>query len=177
MNRQKKFFFIIGMLALTVFLSAVQVIGIAIASPPIQPATFSYTRVSTLRPGRVWVDRDGLHIRDRVDVGVLTGDIEGLAYVDYNADLSPYLLNGSDQSSPAPGSGTAYGKIQIFASDLDLAVPIWSGDWIYQIRSGVVMSGALTALSQDGQKLLLVDTVLENRDRGIVHTGYIEFVL
>ena len=56
--------------------------------PPVTPITFTYQRLTLLDPGKVWVDGSGLHIRNRVETGKVSGGINGFARFVYNADLN-----------------------------------------------------------------------------------------
>src|SRR3970040_2115425 len=87
MNKHK--FFAVAALALALFLSALQLNGNALASHPVQEITFRYRLLNTVDPGSPWTNPQGLHIRNRVDIGTLSGGIAGTARVVYNADFAP----------------------------------------------------------------------------------------
>lgn len=168
MNRIK---FLVAVLGLAFLLSALHVNGIARAEMPVPLVTFIYQRTSTIQNGRVWTDASGMHIRNRVDLGSLTGDLAGYARVVYNADL---VFNaGADQTVMPPDDGTAFGTIEMFSSNLETAAPIWSGTWSYNLQDGKVVSGSLSADHVSGTLKLIVFSVTQGRG-GIIHSGYFD---
>ncbi len=166
-------FFVVAALGLALVLSALQINGIARANFPVPSVTFVYQRLSTLEAGRVWTDQSGMHIRDRVDLGLLTGGLQGSARVVYNADLV-FTAGGSKPVMP-PDDGVAYGTIEIFSSEMETAMPVWNGAWTYNLLDGRAVSGSLTATHTSETLKLIVFSVTQGRN-GIIHTGYIEQV-
>jgi hypothetical protein len=145
--------------------------ALATASP--STVSFQYVKVKTVKPGKVWVDKDGMHIRGRVDSGKITGDLKGSAVVTYNADLGPFV---NDTVAPAPGSGTAYGTIKITTTQVSTTIPsqIWEGSWSYTILNGKVVGGEMTATNFVSQLKMTIVTVNELSDGKLNHTGTIE---
>ena len=173
MNKHK--FFVLAALALALFLSALQLNGAALASHPVQEITFSYRLVNTVDPGISWTDTEGLHIRNRVDIGILSGDIAGTARVVDIADLAPLASPaGLSRPAPQPSSGVAYGSIQVFSDGMEVSLPIWQGTWRHDIRNGLAVSGEMTAYSLSGDLVLLVDGVSQSAGGSITYTGYID---
>lgn len=151
--------------------------GRALARHPIASVTFGYQQDAVLDPGKVWVDEKGLHIRDRIETGLITGDLAGFARVVYNADLAFYPnLENSAAAIPDPVEGVAYGTIEMFTGDMDLIEPTWSGEWSYQVSRRSVTSGNLTAYNWREGLVLMVSSIVENRRGVLMHTGTIDHV-
>jgi hypothetical protein len=167
MNTQKG----ILVFALTLALSALQVNPAVLAkpAPPVTPVTFSYQRLNVLDPGKVWVDAQGLHIRDRVETGTLSGSINGFARFVYNADLKFASPTVEDPTAiPASANGTAYGTVEIYGIDPGLINPegTWNGKWTFTISKGKVVGGSLDAINLSQTKVMTITVVKENATSG-----------
>ena len=152
--------------ALTFVLSAVHFNPAVLAkpAPPVTPVFFSYQRLNVLDPGKVWVDAQGLHIRDRVETGTLSGSINGFARFVYNADLKIANAIPDPTAIPASANGTAYGTVEIYGIDPGLINPegTWNGKWTFTISNGKVVGGTLTAVNLTQTKVLNITSVKES---------------
>ncbi len=172
MNASK--FFYIFALGLALLLGAVRTQGAAQARHMDPTITFTYIKTATIDPGVEWRDRDGLHIRGRVDLGTLTGDIRGVARVVYNADLAAFPSRPLQDLEKPFSEGAAYGTIDVFSDQRDLVRALWSGSWTHKVHEGRVVGGAMTAYSLDGLWELQVSSIIQADPRSLVHTGVIE---
>ena len=144
------------------------------ASHPAETTQFGYVRTGVLEPGITWVDQYGVHIRDRVEVGRISGDLQGSALVVYNADLSADMDGRTRSPDPVPGSGVAYGTISIFGERMDPAKPRWAGEWTYQLKNGKVTSGELKAMDWTNTLILIVESVVEDSAGTVLFSGFID---
>lgn len=160
MNARK--LYVIAAIVLALIVSALPLGGVARATHPVATVSIAYRRTAVINPGRVWVDPQGTHIRNQLEMGTMTGAVEGTAYVVYNADLN------------SDGTGKAYGSIVIYDNLPDQSTPAWSGSWVYQLRNSLVVSGEMTALSPGGQWLMQMDTARQLQDGSILLTGVID---
>jgi hypothetical protein len=169
-----KFFVLAAGLAVLI-LCALQINDTARAFAPQPLVTFVYQRSGTTDPGTVWFDKTGMHIRDRVDFGYLTGGIQGSARIVYNADLDygVWARLGEPGPLPMPDDGVAFGTIEFLNGPSGSSVPSWEGSWSYELRDGMVVSGELTAANLNGWQMLEVFSVTEGLS-GITHWGYID---
>jgi hypothetical protein len=172
MNKHKVVLFIT--LALTLLVSAVHLDSVVLAqSLPVRKVTWRYMKTNTIAPGRAWFDREGYHIRGRVDVGRISGDVQGIARVEYNAD---YPYNNVDGKPFLPRNGAAFGRIVIYpylSTTSDLRYD-WSGTWSYGIRDGKVISGSLVATNRQLTERMRVTEVYQNTLGYLMHHGIIE---
>ena len=145
----------------------------ALARHPDQTTRFEYQRLEILNPGRVWTDEEGLHIRGRVDLGVVSGDLQGTARVVYNADMYAYD-SGYEQELSVPYTGIAYGSMEIFGELTDSAGPSWTGSWTYYLHVDKVAAGNLLATNSGNTLMLIVPTVFQTRSGSIAHIGSID---
>ena len=148
--------------------------SIAQAAPPeanpdfgVPVVTFVYKKTATIKPGQVWMDESGTHIRNRVDAGTVSGDIKGTTLVVYNADFAPGIVP----------SGQTYGTIQIFSAS---TAPVWSGNWAYTVSAGKVAGGSMTAQNSAATQLLKVNFVQEmpsgSSGGGLLHKGILQAI-
>jgi hypothetical protein len=175
MNKHKVVLF--WALVVTMLISALRLDSVALAdAPPIRLVTWHYLKAQTVVPGREWYDKDGYHIRGRVDAGQIFGDIQGSAQVVYNADFP----NISPEGSPIlPKEGTAYGSIVIRSGLVDPTTGTtyaWSGTWDYSIRGGLVVSGRMVAMNMQKTQRMSIGRVYQNKMGYVVHNGYIEWL-
>ncbi len=167
---------VLSTFALAILFGALAVDGPALARHPDQAVRFAYFRTAIVNPGVEWRDADGMHIRNRVETGYLTGDLQGRTRIVYNADLAHFpSLSGGGPDFPFT-EGTAYGSIRIFSSMLDLVWPLWSGSWEHQYHEGRLVGGSMIAFHLDGVTQLLVDTIFPGARGGLVHVGSIEHI-
>jgi hypothetical protein len=175
MNKHKVVLFLA--LAMTLLVSAMRLDSVALAdAPPIRLVNWRYLKTQTVVPGRVWYDKDGYHIRGRVDTGQVFGDIQGIAQVVYNADFP----NVSPGGLPIlPRNGTAYGSIVIRSGLVDPTTDTtydWSGTWSHSIRGDLVVSGSLDALDRHKTQRMRIGRVYQDRMGYLMHSGYIEWL-
>jgi hypothetical protein len=170
MNKHKLFLF--AALALVLVLGALQLQGTASAEAPIRLVSFGYQRVETIEPGEAWLDEAGLHIRGRVDIGVISGGLQGSARVVYNADLQ--YVDSELADRPAPTNGEAYGTMQIFSGADERPAPAWTGDWTYKMDRGQMVDGQMTAFSLDRVWVMRINSVTMNDEGILIHRGSIQ---
>ena len=146
--------------------------GVLATSGPTQ-VSFQYTKVKTLNPGKVWIDTFGLHIRGRVDSGIVSGGLKGSAVVVYNADLNPFA---ADTFAPSPGNGAAYGTIKIYTkpSGTGSSAPTWEGSWKYSVVNGKVAGGEMEAVDLAKMLVMRIVSVTELATGKLNHSGTIE---
>ena len=169
--------FVILLIGLCLFL-ATGIFPQVVEAAPIydrQRITFQYQKNQTINPGKTWVDQDGLHIRQRIDIGYISGDLNGLALVEYNADMAPTLNEGA--TGPTPTTGEAYGTIQIFEMDNGLIPVTWEGRWSHTVIHSGAIDGELTALNPDRRQFIKMDQVQVNQDGAILYEGYLDVML
>jgi hypothetical protein len=172
MNKRK--LFVLAILALVLLLGVLAAEGAEQQRHPTSPVTFVYTWQGTLDPGRSWVDKSGvLHIRNRVDYGLITGDIQGNATVDYNVDMmGTGLAELFDAGGPVlPPDGEAYGSMKIFSWTKQL---LWSGDWRHKVGNGLVVAGEMTAFNPGRTLVMNITSVFEGEAMGVIHIGTID---
>lgn len=176
MNKHKIVWF--AALALTLLVSALRLDSVALAqSPPTKAVTWRYQKTGTIDPGKVWIDKNGYHIRNRVDIGRISGDIQGSALVVYNADFVNNYIENTQRPIPPPLNGIAYGKITISTNSLSSRPTYaWKGTWIYKIQAGKVVSGSLDALNFEKTKRMRIDKVYQDPFGLLVHRGFIDWL-
>ena len=173
MNKQKIMSAFVLALFMTTLLAGGSVLaatdkGVAIA--------FQYLKIQTLEPGDMWIDTGGLHIRNRVDLGQVSGDISGSALVVYNADF-PLSIPSGDRGNllPVPDSGVAYGNIEVTPTGLEKPSPEWAGSWSYTVSKGKVVSGNMNAWNAQTGQVMYIDQVSQNHNGALSHEGYVQY--
>jgi hypothetical protein len=158
---------------LALVLSALHLNAEVLATSTPTQVSFQYIKVKTLSPGKVWVDKFGMHIRGRVDSGVVSGGLMGSAVVVYNADLNPFVR---DTFAPSPGNGAASGTIKIYTKPAGTgsSAPTWEGSWKYSVVNGKVAGGEMEAVDLAKQLVMRIVSVTELVDGKLNHSGTIE---
>jgi hypothetical protein len=174
MNRQK----IMSAFVLALFMATLLAGGSALAAPDKGvPFAFQYLKVQTLEPGDMWIDTGGLHIRNRVDLGEVSGDISGSARVVYNADFPLPIPTGARGTLlPVPDTGVAYGKIEITQDNLEIVSPVWSGSWSYSVKKGKVVAGTMNASNPLTSQLMYIEKVNQQHSGALYHEGYLQYI-
>ena len=175
MNRQK----IMSAFVLALFMATLLAGGSALAAPDKGvPFAFQYLKVQTLEPGDMWIDTAGLHIRNRVDLGEVSGDISGSVRVVYNADFPLSIPSGGRGNLlPVPDSGVAYGNIEITPTGLEKPSPEWAGSWSYTVSKGKVVSGSMNSWNVQTGQVMLIDQVSQNHNGALYHEGYVQYTV
>jgi hypothetical protein len=175
MNKHK----IMSAFVLALFMATLLAGGSALAASEKGVAiAFQYLKIQTLESGDMWIDTGGLHIRNRVDLGLVKGDISGSARVVYNADFPlPSPPGAEGKFLPVPDSGVTYGKIEITPIGLDKPSPGWAGGWAYTVSKGKVVSGSMSAWNNQTGQVMLIQKVTQNHDGSLSHEGYVQYTV
>lgn len=145
---------------------------------PTYPISFTYDRARIIEPGKYWIDEKGVHIRGRVYLGAIGGDLEGTAYVTYNADLTGEIEPSlSPEAQILPDTGTSYGTMTIYSDSETEPLPGWSGwsgKWQRTIDDGLVEDGSMIAFSQQQNWVMTIQSVTEDENGSFFHEGEIQ---
>ncbi len=133
----KKSFVCLIILAVLLGVAQTPLVGHASTASPAAGGKFvkfRYIKISSTG-GTVWMDKDGtLHIRDRMDFGLIQGSLNGYARVVFNCDLDPN------------GDGEEFGSVTIYETNGGGVRRIaWIGQWAHKVVNGFDVDGRLTA--------------------------------